>query len=186
MTRHTSRLRPTDPPLAPERQAHPAQRFPSGRSRPALAIASSVVAGLVMTGCAGAPSTPGPGSPADPGGGALDPCGLIRTDVLESEVGADLTQDGDAAPASRGMQCEWSFTTDGTPGTLSITAWEGGEFFSSALGDPLPGLGDDARVDRGLGAVLFRSGERVVQVQILPTARSASAEAIAHDIEAVI
>lgn len=186
MSRHSPRLRPTDPPFAPERQAHPSQRFPSGRSRPTLAIASSVVAGLVMTGCAGAPTTHGSGSPTDEGGSGLDPCLLLDTDALEREVGADLTQDGAAAPASSGTECGWSFAGETGPGSLSITAWEGREFFSSALGDPLPGLGDEARVDRGLGAVLFRSGEQVIQVQILPSAKTASAEAIAHDIEAAI
>jgi hypothetical protein len=111
---------------------------------------------------------------------------MLDIDVLEREVGGDLTQDGAAAPASMGTECGWSFAGETGPGNLSITAWEGTEFFSSALGDPLPGLGDEARVDRGLGAVLFRSGDQVIQVQILPSAKTASAEAIAHDIEAAI
>ena len=70
--------------------------------------------------------------------------------------------------------------TLGIPGSLTITTWQGAEFFSDALGTPLAGVGDEARTDPALGTVLFKSGEDVVSVQALPSSHIGAARDIAE------
>lgn len=118
---------------------------------------------------------------------AVDPCTLPNERKLEQALGTSVSQTGSAKPAARGSACNWSFADPtGIPGSLSITTWHGTEFFSTAIGEGLDGLGDDARTDRSLGTVLFRSGDDVVQVQVLPSSRIGAAEAIAEQVESAL
>ena len=150
--------------------------------------------GVALTGCApadqgtsGTGSAGGPAQAASASEEGIDPCALIPADRLSEALGHPISQEGFAAPEARGSSCHWSFPDrPGIPGSLSITTWHGTEFFSDALGDPLSGLGDAARIDPGLKAVLFKSGDDVVQVQVLAQDGAAAAQQIARIAEAAL
>lgn len=151
-------------------------------THPARALSATValVLALGLTACGDNGSDAGPaGAPADAGASVgADPCTLVDQGDLEEAVGATLTARGDAVDEALGRACHWDFPDrPGIPGSLSLTVWHGAQFFSSAVGEPLDGLGDEARSDASLGVVLVRTGDEVVQVQVLsPDHRDAAPE----------
>ncbi len=144
-------------------------------------------AGLLLTACGnGAYGDNASAAGAQPASttqvpASADPCTLVESSSLERAMGEPLTQEGPATSSARGTACTWSFAGDlSIPGSLTITTWQGAEFFSDALGTPLAGVGDEARTDPALGTVLFKSGEDVVLVQALPSSDIGAARDIAE------
>jgi len=115
---------------------------------------------------------------------ATDPCTLLGTDQLAEALGSTPSRQGAATEQARGLTCSWTFADPGSAvgdGTLAITTWHGREFFAAGtIGDPVPGLADGAQADTSSGGVLFRSGDDVVQVQVLSPRRKDRAVAVAR------
>ena len=75
----------------------------------------------------------------DPGPCLRRPLHSGREHSLERAMGEPLTQEGPATSSAHGTACTWSFAGDlSIPGSLTITTWQGAEFFSDALGHPSP------------------------------------------------
>jgi hypothetical protein len=122
-------------------------------------------------------------TPAARGATALDPCTILPTTGLARLVDARLSQRGPAEERALGQQCSWDFPDPGgvVDGALTITAWRGDQFFSAgSIGEPLPGLGDEAQIDRASGIVLFRVGDDVLQAHLLSPARHGRALDVAR------
>ena len=126
-------------------------------------------------------------APSAASASTADPCSLVPETALEQQLGVALSADGFATAEAGGLTCHWTFPDrPEIPGALAITRWHGREFFSTSLGEPTTGIGDEARADTGLGVVLTRLGDEVVQVQILsPDHRDATDDIARLAVEAL-
>lgn len=165
------------------------------RTAATLAVGATL---LAATAC-GSPAAPDParaaGAPAAssaaaPSADALDPCTLLDDDTLGSALGARLRGGGTAEARAGGLSCTWTYDDPGSAvgeGQLVLTTFHGTEFFApGSIGAPLPGLADEAQIDRGLGLVLFRSGEEVVEVHVLSGGFRDRAEPVARAVAAAL
>lgn len=157
------------------------RRTASGR---AAAAAAALLLGLGLSACGGESGGEGASTTAAAATSAdvvADPCTLVGQDALEEALGVSLNVRGPASDEALGRACHWDFPDrPGIPGSLSLTLWHGAQFFSTSVGEPLTGIGDQAQGDATLGLVLFRSGEEVVQVQLQSPAHRDAASAVAR------
>lgn len=146
---------------------------------------------LALTGCGGDDGNGGGGG-ADQGanaegnvdggasgggsGGAIDPCALLTDDEIAGAVGGAVSERDDQGVVHQARHCEWSYTSADEPdGKVTVSVWSGLQYYApegttaGATGFiAVDGIGDAAHLwPRTFGscAVIYRSGETVVQVQ---------------------
>jgi hypothetical protein len=157
----------------PDPEEVPVSRFPL------FPLVTAALATGLLTACsAGAPAAPAEPTPAPraaPAAAALDPCTLLHDDEATAILHGAPTRSG-PVDRNRGTTCTW---TTASGNLLAVHVYRGHEFYAPEIQAPdarkLPGVGDDAFVDKGVAAAI--TGENVVFVDAVGPGTQAGVEA---------
>jgi len=135
------------------------------------AIVTSAVAGALLAGCGGnSPPPPPAGRPPAPKTGAaapakIDPCSILTADDLKAATGKAVES------SEHGAQDNVCWFKLGEAGKILFVVYTSApkETFQGARGEPVPGLGDEARWNKTIGMLAVLKGQVSFSITMPPS-----------------